>query len=140
MHWRETIVTTLSCVLSLSFFVFANPTAEHPLEALSTDKEIKIFGVIYPKRFNAAQGEEARYHLLVWKGGTSANALVETPADDLAFHEALVSLGAHPGDNPGRPQAGGWRVPQCPAFGDGNADAGRGDRQGAGRNQAVTNG
>lgn len=83
----------------LSSTALANPTAEHPLEANSATKEIKIFAVIYPQRFNAAQGEEARYHLVVWKGGTSADALIETPADDLAFHEALVSLGAHPGDN-----------------------------------------
>src|ERR1051325_7663710 len=99
MHWRFTIVTMLICVLSLTFFVFADPTAEHPLETIAAAKEIKIFGVIYPARFNAAQGEEARYHLIVWKGGTSTNALIETPADDLAFHDALASFGAHPGNN-----------------------------------------
>ncbi len=96
--WSK-FVAVLIGVFSLCSVVLANPTAEHPLETIAAAKEIKVFGVIYPKRFNAAQGEEARYHLIVWKGGTSANALIETPADDLAFHEALVSLGAHPGDN-----------------------------------------
>jgi hypothetical protein len=69
------------------------------LETSLATKEVKIFGIIYPTRFNSAQGEEAHYHLLVWRGGTSVNALIETPAGDLAFHDALVSLGAHPGDN-----------------------------------------
>jgi hypothetical protein len=86
-------------VFFLSSAALADPTAEHPLEVDSATKEIKIFGVIYPQRFNAAQGEEVRYHLMVWKDGTSQVALIETTADDLAFHEALVSLGAHPGDN-----------------------------------------
>jgi hypothetical protein len=62
-------------------------------------EEIQIFATIYPGRFNAAQGDEAHYHFLVWEGGTSANALIETPADDLAFHDALIALGARPGDN-----------------------------------------
>ena len=62
-------------------------------------KEVHIFGIIYPTRFNTAAGDEARYHLLVWHGGTSKAALIETPVDDLAFHKALVFLGARPGDN-----------------------------------------
>jgi len=77
----------------------ANPTANDPLETDETTLEVKVFGTIYPARFNTAEGEEAHYHLLVWQGGTSANALIETPADDLAFYQALASLGAHPGDN-----------------------------------------
>src|SRR5262249_10159983 len=91
--WRK-FVAVLIGVFSLSSVVLAEPTVEHPLETITAAKEIKIFGVIYPQRFNAAQGDEARYHLIVWKGGTSVDALIETPADDLAFHEALVSLGA----------------------------------------------
>ncbi|MGE0680364.1 MAG: YdjY domain-containing protein [Candidatus Binatia bacterium] len=77
----------------------ATPVVDEPLETNLATKEVKVFGIIYPTRFNSAQGEEARYHLLVWKGGVSTNALIETPVDDLKFHDALVSLGAHPGDN-----------------------------------------
>jgi hypothetical protein len=83
----------------LSQNTFAAPTAEQPLETHAETKEVQIFGVIYPRRFNAAEGEETHYHLLVWRGGTSVNALIETPADDLAFHDALRALGAQPGDN-----------------------------------------
>ena len=89
----------LASLLLLTAGAIANPTANAPLETNVTTKEVKIFGVIYPARFNSAEGDEARYHLLVWQGGTSANALIETPVDDLAFHDALASLGALPGDN-----------------------------------------
>jgi len=75
------------------------PTLVAPLLVVPQTKEVQIFGTIYPARFNAALGDEAHYHLLVWQGGQSANALIETPVDDLAFHDALVALGAHPGDN-----------------------------------------
>jgi hypothetical protein len=75
------------------------PTLATPLLVVPEAKEVHIFGIIYPARFNAAQGDEAHYHLLVWQGGQSANTLIETPADDLAFHAALTSLGAQPGDN-----------------------------------------
>src|SRR5688572_12573624 len=74
----------------------ANFTMDRPLETNLTTKEVKVFGTIYPMRFNSAQGDEARYHLLVWNGGTSPGALIETLVDDLEFHDALVSLGAHP--------------------------------------------
>jgi hypothetical protein len=77
----------------------AEPTAEQPLIIDTEKKEIQLYGVIYPARFNAAQGEEAHYHLLVWHKGQSPNALIETPADDLDFHAALVNLGAVSGDN-----------------------------------------
>src|SRR5438445_13756729 len=77
----------------------AAPTAATPLVVMPETKQVQVFGIIYPSRFNAAQGDEAHYHLLVWQGGTSANALIETPADDLALHDALATLGAQPGDH-----------------------------------------
>lgn len=95
----STALSALFAILWIVPLVFADPTIENPLEVSAATKEVQIFGVIYPARFNTAQGEEARYHLIVWKGGTSMNALIETPADDLAFHAALASIGAQPGDN-----------------------------------------
>ncbi len=98
------VLTKCSVVLLFCGLVFARqtgaaPTATAPLLVMSEAKEVQVFGIIYPARFNAAQGDEAHYHLLVWQGGTSANALIETPADDLALHDALVKLGAQPGNN-----------------------------------------
>jgi len=89
----------LFCSLVLSRQVVAEPTPTTPLSVKPETKEVQVWGFIYPARFNAAQGNEVHYHLLVWQGGKSANALIETPADDLAFHDALVALGAQPGDN-----------------------------------------
>lgn len=73
-------------------------TPETPLVIHPESKQVILYGVIYPARFNRAEGDEAHYHLLTWKGGHSKNALIETPADDLAFHDALVKIGAQPGN------------------------------------------
>ena len=73
-------------------------TPERPLVISSEAKQIAVYGVIYPDRFNRAEGDEAHYHLLTWKGGHSKNALIETPVDDLAFHDALVNIGGQPGN------------------------------------------
>ncbi|MGE0821255.1 MAG: YdjY domain-containing protein [Candidatus Binatia bacterium] len=78
---------------------FASPTADAPLVVNTEKKEIQVFGRIYPARFNNMQGEQAHYHLMVWHGGSSPGALIETPADDLDFHAALVQIGAKPGNN-----------------------------------------
>jgi len=75
------------------------PTQETPLVVLPETQQLRIYGLIYPTRFNTAQGDEARYHLLTWRGGRSKAALIETPADDLEFYEALIALSARPGDN-----------------------------------------
>ena len=96
--WFICLCLIFLCALMESRGIAVLVTSE-PLETSMVTKEVKIFGIIYPERFNSAQGEEAHYHLLVWKGGTSMNALIETPADDLAFHAALALLGAQPGDN-----------------------------------------
>jgi hypothetical protein len=79
--------------------ISAEPSAPAPLIVTSESREVRVFGVIYPQRFNTAEGDEAHYHLLVWEGGMAGNALIETPADDLAFHDALIKLGGIPGDN-----------------------------------------
>ncbi len=97
-------LTGLAAMLFLGFLLLsrqaaAQPTSAAPLVVIAETKEVQVFGIIYPARFNAAQGDEAHYHLLVWQGGQSANALIETPADDLALHDALLTLGARPGDN-----------------------------------------
>jgi hypothetical protein len=75
-------------------------SAKRPLAVSEEAGEVIVYGRIYPRRFNAAREvAAARYHFLVWNGGSSRGALVETPADDLAFHDALLRLGASPGNN-----------------------------------------
>ena len=73
-------------------------TMETPLVISPESKQVTLYGVIYPGRFNRAAGDEAHYHLLTWKGGHSKNALIETPVDDLAFHDALIKIGGQPGN------------------------------------------
>ncbi len=73
-------------------------TPENPLVISPGSKQVTLYGVIYPGRFNRSEGDEARYHLLTWKGGHSKNALIETPVDDLAFHDALIKIGGQPGN------------------------------------------
>lgn len=92
-------VLWLFCFLLGHESVAAGTSPKAPLVIVRETKEVQVAGIIYPARFNAAQGEEAHYHLLVWRGGTSTNALIETAADDLAFHDALLDLGGQPGNN-----------------------------------------
>lgn len=89
----------LSVLLSLGGSARAWQPAETPLVFSVEDKTVTISGVIYPERFNRAEGETARYHLITWDAGHSTNGLIETPADDLAFYDALVKIGAQPGNN-----------------------------------------
>ena len=61
------VLTRLSVVLLFCCLVFARqtgaaPTATAPLLVMSEAKEVQVFGIMYPARFNAAQGDEARLH------------------------------------------------------------------------------
>ena len=104
---RILYVGMTACLVLLSLFSSDMPSGwsqsvEQPDQAnplLIVERQVRVFGWIFPRRFNTAQGQEARYHFLVWQGGASPNALIQTPADDLDFHDALVRLGAQPGDN-----------------------------------------
>lgn len=69
------------------------------LELVRDGGPLRISGLIYPNRFNLRTHEGARYHLITWNGGTSDGALIETEVDDLDFHDALIELGALPGNN-----------------------------------------
>ena len=69
------------------------------LELVGDGGPVRISGSIYPNRFNLGRHEGARYHLITWNGGTSDGALIETEVDDLDFHDALIELGALPGNN-----------------------------------------
>ena len=94
-----TVAIFLFGLLCSPAWAVQEPNEETPLVALREIQQIRIYGLIYPTRFNTAQGDEARYHLLTWRGGRSKAALIETLVDDLKFYEALISLRAQPGDN-----------------------------------------
>lgn len=100
--WGGLTMCLVSCLVSLGIPSGWSQSADLPnptTPLLLVEREVRVFGWIFPNRFNTAQGQEARYHFLVWQGGTSPNALIQTPVDDLDFHDALVQLGAQPGNN-----------------------------------------
>ena len=105
MNKRGGASLLLALSLGLAFLIGSSsqsadkPTADMSLLVLTEQKEVHVFGQIFPARFNAAKGPEAQYHFLVWQGGTSPGALIETPVDDLDFHDAILGLGAQPGNN-----------------------------------------
>ena len=78
-----------------------NHTSES-ISGLSINPEdscIQIAARYYPKRFNHALGLK-NHHFLVWEKGSAARkALFTTPVPDSAVNDALVSIGAIPGNN-----------------------------------------
>ncbi len=69
-----------------------------PLRVSTDTRHVSIYGVMYPGRFNRADGDQAQFHVLAWQGGRAPDALIETPVDDLVFHDALLAIGARPGN------------------------------------------
>lgn len=62
-------------------------------------KCIELAGVYHPSRFNAGGGQR-NHSFITWAGGTAAyNALFTTLAPDCAVYDALVAIGARPGNN-----------------------------------------
>lgn len=63
-------------------------------------KTITLSGRIYPSKFNAWTSWTKHHHFIVWKKGRAAhNALIETDASDEEVLDALLSIGAVPGNN-----------------------------------------
>ena len=69
-----------------------------PLHVSTDTRHVSVYGVMYPGRFNRAAGGEAQFHVLAWQDGRASNALIETPVDDLVFHDALLAIGTRPGN------------------------------------------
>ncbi|MFN3385163.1 MAG: YdjY domain-containing protein [Candidatus Thermochlorobacter sp.] len=63
-------------------------------------KTLTLSGRIYPSKFNAWTSWTKHHHFIVWKKGRAAhNALIETDANDEEILDALLSIGAVPGNN-----------------------------------------
>lgn len=69
-----------------------------PLYVSADAQHVSIYGVMYPGRFNRAAGDQAQFHVLAWQDGRAPGALIETPVDDLVFHDALLAIGARSGN------------------------------------------
>lgn len=90
------------CLLLSCFCLLA--MIEEPQEpALEIDREsrsVHFPAVFTGRRFNALTSFPQNHHLIVWREGRAVrNALIEAQVSDRAIGEALVTLGATPGDN-----------------------------------------
>lgn len=71
-----------------------------PMRLDSLQRSISFSGKIYPNKFNALTSWTKNHHFIVWKHGRAAhNALIESDISDLEIFNALVRLGATPGNN-----------------------------------------
>lgn len=109
MSYASPSIERLSRVAGMVVFLWLSAlllyVSDLTAEVLEVDldrKEVRLSAVVEPAKF---QGWWTRltgmpgYHLLVWnEGGSAANALFTTPVSDLALHEALVRIGAVPGN------------------------------------------
>lgn len=63
------------------------------------EKYIEIPATFHPKQFNRSMGLK-NHHCITWEKGSAAKkALFTTPVPDSAIHDALIKIGASPGDN-----------------------------------------
>ena len=73
---------------------------EKPVYTDQTQQSIWLLGEVQAGAFNRSDRGDARYHAIVWKGGRAkANALFVAHATDLQVHQALLDIGAAPGNN-----------------------------------------
>jgi hypothetical protein len=81
------------------------PSRENPLVVDKEKKQIQIAAYVQAKEFNAkpflSLGHVRNYHAIVWEGGgvKKSDILFVSHADDLSIHNALLELGATPGNN-----------------------------------------
>ena len=73
----------------------------HPLQVDSKAEEVRLLAELQPAAFSGGWLKSTpNYHAVVWKGGGAAGeALLASYADDASFHDAMVAIGAVPGNN-----------------------------------------
>ncbi|MEW6113281.1 MAG: YdjY domain-containing protein [Thermodesulfobacteriota bacterium] len=80
---------------------FKGLTEEFPLQIDHHVSEIRFLADLQPAAFSGDWMTHApRYHAVVWKGGGAAReALLSAYVDDATVYDALIALGAVPGNN-----------------------------------------
>jgi hypothetical protein len=76
-------------------------TAAHPMKVDKQAGEVRILAELQPEAFSGGWIKwTPNYHAVVWKeGGAAGEALLVSPVSDSAVYDALVSVGAVPGNN-----------------------------------------
>jgi hypothetical protein len=74
---------------------------KHPLQIDKGKAEVRILADLQPLAFFGSRlFGTPNYHAVVWKGGAAANeALLAAYTDDNSFYDAMISIGAVPGNN-----------------------------------------
>jgi hypothetical protein len=101
---RLVLVTAICGVAALSAAETQNPyglTDTKPLQIDANAGEVRLLAELQPEAFAGGFWKSTpRYHGVVWrKGGAAKEALFIAYADDTSVYDALVSLGAVPGNN-----------------------------------------
>lgn len=77
------------------------PEENQPILVNKSEKEVRILAELQPQAFaGSLLRRTSGYHAVVWKQGKAAGeSLLASFVDDTTFHDALVSIGAIPGNN-----------------------------------------
>jgi hypothetical protein len=109
MFWKSFIASLFVATILLSG-IFVHPVSADPMEGLDVrhpmkvDKstgEIRILAELQPKAFSGGWFKRTPgHHAVTWKGGKQGgHALLAAYVDDSSFYDAMVSIGAIPGNN-----------------------------------------
>ena len=96
-------IPTLSCSREIQNHLATSVqelSVDKPIYIDRATKSVWLFGYVQSRAFNTSKSGNAQYHAIVWKRGRAKrNALFLTHATDVHVHQALVEVGAQPGNN-----------------------------------------
>ena len=104
-------VAALACLMFTILFAegarsapedyLAGLTEKHPMIVLQRAKEIRLLAHLQPSAFGEGWFKQLPgHHAVTWKGGKKAGeALLTTYTSDADLYDAMVALGAKPGNN-----------------------------------------
>ncbi len=96
-----TLCYNLCQPMALAQNFFAGLSREKPMTVDKDKKEIRLLANLKPSRFEPGWFTQLPgHHAVTWKGGRKGDeALFQTYVSDSEFHEAMIELGAKPGNN-----------------------------------------
>ncbi len=87
-------------MFGLPWLLACSPKEEVPLRMDLVNRYVSFPGIIHPKHYNKYRDRANGHHFIVWTGGGNAKkALITTPVSDEQILDALLIIGAIPGDN-----------------------------------------
>jgi hypothetical protein len=103
MNYTITIIGVFVLLISILLTQCASKKTLSNENSIIYNKEqssIQFKGKIYPKRYNSRKDRANGHHFIVWSnGGNAKKSLINTDVPDIEILNALVKLGAKPGNN-----------------------------------------